>query len=481
MLLHVLIASQRQSTAQRIAHLMAGEDVLVTVLAEKEELEGRLRRSTCDLLLLDETMADRPDGFAVSGMRNLPHPPEVVVLSWSDDPLQATGMLAEEVLAVVHPSARKEELTEALRAILDRLRAQRHQELIIEEADEGPRLANYVTRSSSMQELLRLVSRVVQAQSTLLVLGETGVGKEHLSRAIHQEGPRASGPFVAVSCAALAEGLLESELFGHVAGAFTGAVRSRRGYFELAHQGTLFLDEIGEMSAAVQVKLLRFLQDKRIQPVGSEEEIGLDVRLITATNRDLPSEMARGRFRSDLYYRLSVVTLPIPPLRARREDIPALVDAYVRRFEFLLQRNVTEVSAEALALLTAYDWPGNIRELANVIERAVLLCDGDRITPADLPAETRTRAGGISDSAASSLEPTSVGFSNRLLEEPFLEARRRVLETFERSYVEQALSRCHGRIKDAAALSGINVRTLYEKMQRLGISKESFRIPPREG
>ena len=456
--------------------------MLVATLSGLDELMGRLKRSTCDILLLDEELSGEETPSIIADARGLPARPEVVVLSHSGDPARGTEMLAEKALAVVHPSASDEELADALQAILNRRRELLLQELIVEGGEQEPRLGNYIARSPAMRDLLSVVRRVTHADSTLLVLGETGVGKEHLSRAIHAEGPRAGGPFIAVSCAALSEGVLESELFGHVAGAFTGAVRARRGYFELAHRGTLFLDEIGELSPRIQVKLLRFLQDRKIQPVGSEEEIEVDIRLIAATNRDLPADRGKGRFRSDLYYRLSVVTLPIPPLRARQEDIAPLVVSYVDRFAYVMQRTITGVRPEAMQLLNQYEWPGNIRELANVVERAVLLCEGEEITSEDLPGEIRRN--GLHEArivVEGAAQEPAARFDEQVLSAPFLEARRAVMDTFERVYVEKVLSRCHGRVSDAARMSGINSRTLYEKMQRLGIRKELFKIPPKSG
>ena len=243
-----------------------------------------------------------------------------------------------------------------------------------------------------MQRFLALARRVVASDSALLILGETGVGKERVARAIHAESPRAAGPFLAVNCGALAESLLESELFGHEEGAFTGATRAHRGYFEIAHRGTIFLDEIGEMPRHVQVKLLRVLEDRHVLRVGGERPVKVDVRVMAATNRDLEADLASKRFRSDLYYRLAVVTLTLPSLRERREDIRPLVRHYVEYFRALLGRPVTGVSDQAMAALSAYDWPGNVRELINVMERAVLLAHGATLSEADLPPGIVSRA-----------------------------------------------------------------------------------------
>jgi transcriptional regulator with PAS, ATPase and Fis domain len=338
-----------------------------------------------------------------------------------------------------------------------------------------PRLSDFVTSSPAMQAFMGLVHRVVASDTSLLVLGETGVGKEHLARAIHAESPRARGPFVSVNCGALTETLLESELFGHEEGAFTGATRSRRGCFELAHRGTLFLDEIGELPAHLQSKLLHVLQRHEIQRLGSESKVPIDVRVVAATNRDIGEEVRARRFRNDLYYRLSVVSLSIPPLRARREDISALADAYVEYYRQHIRRDVRRVAPEALEAMGRYSWPGNVRELVNIIERAMLLANHDEITLADLPDSLRGQP------VAETLEP----FAATVLSRPnsaedwtlasLEEVRRRALESVERAYLSALLLQTGGRIGATAARAGIQPRSLFEKMRRYGLRKEDFR------
>jgi transcriptional regulator with PAS, ATPase and Fis domain len=235
--------------------------------------------------------------------------------------------------------------------------------------------------------VLDLCSRVAASNATVLLLGETGTGKEVLSRHIHASSPRTEKPFVAINCAALPETLLESELFGHERGAFTGAVAQKIGRFELAHGGTLFLDEIGDISQSIQIKLLRVLQEREFVRVGGTKTVACEVRIIAATNRNLQEAMKKGTFREDLYYRLNVFPIRMPPLRERREDIPLLVEHFMKLAAVQLNVGVTAVSEEAMALLAGYDWPGNIRELQNIVERAVLLSDGKTIGPEQLPRE----------------------------------------------------------------------------------------------
>ncbi len=335
-----------------------------------------------------------------------------------------------------------------------------------------PKLADFLSSSPRMRAFIDMVARVTHSDSTLLITGETGVGKERLARAIHAESPRADGPFVAVNCGALPETLLESELFGHRKGAFTGAERDRTGRFEAAAGGTLFLDEIAELPLPLQVKLLTVLQRHEVRPLGAVEPRPLDVRVLAATNRDVPAEVRAGRFREDLFYRLNVVSLVIPPLRDRAEDLPWLIGRFLRHFTETHGRpDLLGIEPEALERMLAYRWPGNVRELINVIERAVLLSRGDRVGVGDLPAAVRAGA-----TARPGAEPgPGAAVDRALLERPLAEARRRTTEAFERRYLEHHLKQAGGKLGEVARRAGINPRTLYAKMRRLGLRKEDYR------
>ncbi|MCU0663820.1 MAG: sigma-54 dependent transcriptional regulator, partial [Myxococcota bacterium] len=294
-------------------------------------------------------------------------------------------------------------------------------------------------------------------------------------RAIHAESPRSSGPFIAVNCGALPESLLESELFGHEEGAFTGASRSRRGWFELAHRGTIFLDEIGEMPPHVQVRLLRVLQDQEVQRIGAEASIKVNVRVMAATNRDLLAEVESGRFRRDLYYRLSVVTLSVPPLSQRPEDIRDMALWYVEALRPRVGRSVDSISEEALEALAEYTWPGNVRELINVIERAMLLCAEDEITLSDLPDTIRgARPDAFPMPLVLAPDADDDGMTP-LIAEPLAEAKRKAIDAFERAYLTLLLRFNEGRIGKTAAKAGITSRALYEKMRHHGLRKEDFK------
>ncbi|QDU68975.1 sigma-54 dependent transcriptional regulator [Engelhardtia mirabilis] len=480
MLLRILIGSHDPDQAAALGKLLGPSLAAhVRALRPNENLWAVLRAEPIDLLVVDEPLLGGGALAAIHELRSLPDAPEVVVLVEADDATHRAELLAAEAFAVINPDIPPAELIAAFQTIVRRRAHQAHREAAAARQQTTNLLSDLATKSPVMREFLALVRKVADTDSTLLVQGETGVGKEFLSRAIHTQSRRFAAPFVAVNCSALSESLLESELFGHVEGAFTGARRARRGYFELAHGGTLFIDEVGELSPQLQVKLLRVIQDRRIQPVGSEEEFEVDVRIIAATNLDLNQEMEADRFRPDLFYRLSVVTLDIPPLRLRREDIRAMVDTHVEHFAINLRRAVASVSPEALELLEGYDWPGNVRELVNVVERAVLLTDSRSILVRDLPEEIRSgrstaQPPGGGDLA---LQPrTASQVRNDPTQRPFAEARQELLDQFEMNYLRALLGRTNGRVTDAARLAELNSRSLYEKMRRHGIRKEFFKL-----
>jgi DNA-binding NtrC family response regulator len=302
--------------------------------------------------------------------------------------------------------------------------------------------SRFIGQSLPMRELGRKIARVVESDVTVAILGESGTGKELVARAIHADGPRRRGPFVAINCAAIADSLQDSELFGHERGAFTGALRQRRGCFEQANGGTLFLDELGEMSASTQARLLRTLEQRTIRRVGGAEDVPIDVRIVCATRRDLHADMATGRFREDLYFRLVVYPIELPPLRERHGDVPLLVSEVLRRLTRDVGRGEVQVHPEALAALARYEWPGNVRELINVLQRSVLLCQEEEITLADLPLYIRQRP--------------------RAPSEP--EGGVTPLRELERSAIDRALVSAGGHVGMAAKLLGISRATLYRRM-----------------
>ena len=362
-----------------------------------------------------------------------------VTKPWESEELRLTLRRAVEAFHLVRENGR---LVEELRRANERLAAENAY------LRESERPQEIVGDSAAMHGVLELVARVTGSRSTVLIEGETGTGKELVARAIHAGGPRRDHLFVAVNCATLSEGLLESELFGHRRGAFTGATEDRKGLFEVASGGTLFLDEISETSAGLQAKLLRVLQEGEVRPVGENRARMVDTRVIVATNRNLEDELKAGRFRDDLYYRLRVFPIRLPPLRERREDIPALARHLLGRLARQVKKPVAEPTEETLALLARYPFPGNVRELANELERAVLLAEPGAPITDDLLSERLQEAAG--DGAAPSL----------------LQHRA---NAFEREQIEAALARASGVKTHAAEELGITYRGLLKKMKRLGM------------
>ncbi len=301
-------------------------------------------------------------------------------------------------------------------------------------------------KSVSMEELLEMISYVAPTEATVLITGESGTGKELVAAELHRNSARESGPFVKVNCAALAESLLESELFGHEKGAFTGADKQREGKFVQAEGGTLFLDEIGETSQGMQVKMLRVLQEQELQRVGGEETIHTDARIIAATNRDLEQEVRDGNFREDLYYRLNVVTVHVPPLRERKDDVPLLVEHFVRKFSKKNRREVAGVTSECMDLLSSYSWPGNVRELENAIERGVILMRGEYLTEKSLPLPIQKQQ---REDAGEAAQPSS-------------------LQAQEKKLILKTLEETGGNKSEAARRLGITRKTLQNKLQKYG-------------
>jgi PAS domain S-box-containing protein len=311
------------------------------------------------------------------------------------------------------------------------------------------RLGEMIGRSAKMQEVFNLIQVVAKSDVTVLIQGESGTGKALLASTIHGLSHRKEGPFITVSCATLPESLLESELFGHVKGAFTGAIKDKPGRFELAHRGTIFLDEVGEISPSIQVKLLRVLQEQKFERVGGSRTLSVDVRVIAATNRDLPKAVQEGRFREDLFYRLHVVPITIPPLRERKEDIPPLVNHTFQKLAAKMQSESLGVSSEAMDVLMQHDWPGNVRELENALQFALVRTGGDTISPQSLPSW--------------------IGRGSERAERPG-KPLEKIVEERERDEIVKRLVQCQGKLSNVAKALGIGRTTLWRKMKRYRIS-----------
>ncbi len=474
MLSRITLAVKTPALRRMLAAALSGPNIWMRALSGPRLRWAAIEKSGGDLLIVEDLLVPPPSADRLRDFCANPAAPGVVLLAQKEDPEARARLLAAGCDAVLFAGLPRARLSETLDKLIARRRAADNRTMTARLGSETPTLDDFNSRNADMRYFLDTARKLVESDVSLLIMGETGVGKEWLARAIHNAGARREGPFVPVNCGALPDHLLESELFGHEEGAFTGAIRSRRGMFELAHGGTIFLDEIGEAAPHLQVKLLRVLQDHVIQPIGSEEFISVNVRVIAATNRDLASDLESELFRRDLYYRLSPVTLTIPPLRDRREDIPDLVRLQMSRLRARAHRSVSGISPEAMELLCRYDWPGNIRELINVLERAMLLCRGEVITPADLPETVRQPPG---PAAAPSVPPAKPS-SDSPLSAPaktWREVRAKTLEEAERAYFSALLRECEGRIGSTARRAGMHPRTLFDRLRKLGIRKEDFR------
>ena len=431
----------------------------VTVAESGDQAVAVLDSQVFDIVITDLRMPGDTDGIGVlTAVKERKLDTEVVVVTafaTTDTALSAMRKGAYDYLTkpfkvdiintVINRALEKRSLVEANVA----LRAQ---------VAKRYRLASIIGKSARMQKLFELITKIHSAKTSVLITGESGTGKELVARALHTEGNRCDAEFVAVNCGAIPDNLMESELFGHTKGAFTGAVSDKVGLIRRADQGTLFLDEIGELSLALQVKLLRVLQERVVRPVGGEEEIEVDVRVVAATNRELEEEVARGGFRSDLYYRLNVIELRLPPLRQRKTDIPLLAEHFLRRHTAGLPREIRGFTPEALKHLELYDYPGNVRELENMIERAVTLADGPLVEVSDLP-ERKTPAPHPGEHAPSAFPADGIDLD-------------RTIADFERSIVEQAMAQAGGVRKRAATLLGISFRSLRYRLAKLGLDSQ---------
>ncbi len=470
MLIRLALAVRDRSMQKYLAQKLSGPDVRVESFGQAPLAWQKVLRSGCDVIVIAESVIPPPTETGITILNQLPENPTTVVIHANDSWEQHAELAAAGADVILYAGVSKRSLSEAIETTLESRRQFIQRRQLYRRGFAEPKITDFASESQAMQILMDEVRQVIPSDSPILLLGETGVGKEHLAKAIHAESPRSAGPFISVNTAAMPEQLLESELFGHEQGAFTGAVRYRRGAFELAHGGTIFLDEIGEMLLYMQTKLLQVLQDYEVRPIGGENTTWVDVRVIAATSRDLEAEIAQNGFRQDLYFRLSVLTLKIPPLRYRKEDIPAMVRRFLALYRHKIGREVNGISAQALLALTNYDWPGNVRELMNVIERAVLLCKTNELGIVDLPSTFRSDG-----SVTGSILPLEDFGETEWLNKPLREIQKDVLDQVERRYLELALKKTGGRVGRAARIAGIHPRGLYNKMKRLDLRKEDFK------
>jgi two-component system NtrC family response regulator len=399
---------------------------------------------TLDLGLPPDAQGAAEGMAALFQIQQLEDPPKVVVITGREEREHALRAVEQGAYDYFCKPIQAEELKVVLRRALF-LQQVEHESRERQRGSTRRGLEEMLGASPAMDAVFASVRKVAATDAPVLVVGESGTGKELVARAIHRLGPRHKGPFVAINCGAIPENLLESELFGHEKGAFTGAHVQRKGRLETAHGGTLFLDEIGELPPPLQVKLLRFLQERRLERVGGRQEIAVDVRVLAATNADLRLAMREGRFREDLYYRIGVVVIAVPPLRERGEDVLLLASSFLRGYAAESRKRTSGFTREALEALQAHDWPGNVRELENRVKRAVVMAEGPRIQPADLELEDARLEG---------------------------RALREVRAELERDTIQRALARHKGNLTRTAAELGVSRPTLYGLIERLGIDRE---------
>jgi len=451
----ILIVDDEPSMRDMLRIVLRRDGFDVLVAANGAEATATLEKERVDLLLSDIRMPD------VSGVDVLRKAKEInrdiiafmmTAFASTDSAVEAMRLGAVDYFT---KPFNMDELRLKVRQHLEAHRIKQENVLLKRALNTSHEFCNIIGRSDAMLAVFKMVETIARTNSTVLITGESGTGKDLVARAVHYNSLRREHPFVALNCGALPETLLESELFGHMRGAFTGADSNKKGLIEVAERGTIFLDEIGEMSPTMQVKLLRVLQDRRFRRLGGTEEVQADIRVIAATNQDLEKMVAESRFREDLYYRINVIHLHLPPLRERREDIPLLAEHSLAKYSEGIDKPVRSISREALDLLTAYDWPGNVRELENAMERAVALEQTPVILPESLPAHVRSgtskRVGGSDNAVGTQAEPLPE------LEEGFdLEAKG---EELYRTYIALALEKAGGVQTKAAEMLGMSFRS----------------------
>ena len=451
----ILIVDDEKSILDLLSMVFKKEGyVIYTALSSQKALEI-LDEHDIDLVITDIRMP------GMSGLdllfhikENYPDIPIIMITAYGST-REAVRALKAGALDYITKPFDIDELKIVVRNALHKRHLEQENIHLKKELSKRYSFENIIGKSKKMQEIFNLIEKIAPTDATVLICGESGTGKELVAKAIHYKSLRRNNKFVSINCGALPENLLESELFGHVKGSFTGAYSDKRGLFEVANKGTILLDEIGEMSPMTQVKLLRALQERKIRRVGGVEEIEIDVRIIAATNQNLKEKIKKGEFREDLFYRLNVISITIPPLRERKEDIPLLVEHFIEKYSKQFQKDKKKVSLEVMKVFQDYHWPGNIRELENVIERAMALAQGDKITIDDIPKEI--------------IYPATVEMPITIPEEGFnLNSH---LEELSRRYIEYALIKADRNIKRAAELLGISYRSLRHYINKYQIKK----------
>ena len=460
----ILVAEDERAIQLAIRGLLRRDGYEVELADNGEAAIRKIRETPLDLVLTDLALGQGPSGMDVLRFAKEHRPEAAVVMITA----HGTEKIAVEAMKLgaedyVPKPFDNEELRVVVKRALERTRLQRENRMLLERIERDFGFENLIGSGPGMKQVFETIQKVAETDLSVLIRGESGTGKEGVAQALHQRSSRRARPFVAVNCAAISRELVESELFGHEKGAFTGADARRVGKFEAAHEGTIFLDEIGDMPRETQAKVLRVLEERSFERVGGNRTVEVDVRVVAATHRDLEAEVREGRFREDLYYRLNVVEIAIPPLRERVEDIPALAERFLTQVAERLGREKKMVDADTLAALARHPWRGNVRELRNAIEQASVLAPGGVIGVGDL------RLGVLEAGAAAAAQPSTVPTNL-----PFRDAKRSIVESFERSYLIQALRAHGGNISRTAESIGMVRQSLQQKIRELGLRSDDW-------
>jgi DNA-binding NtrC family response regulator len=458
----VLVVEDERAIQLALSGLLTREGYAVETAASGAAALARIAEAPFDCVLTDLSLGDGPSGMDVLKRAKEVRPQTAVVMitAHGNEKIAVEAMKAGAEDYVPKPFD-NDEIRMVVARCLERTRLERENQVLLDRLAREVGFEDLVGPGPAMRKVFETIQKVAETDLTVLVRGESGTGKELVAQALHHRSPRAKRPFVAVNCAAISRELVESELFGHEKGAFTGADARRVGRFEAAEGGTIFLDEIGDMPLETQAKVLRVLQERSFERVGGTRPIEVDVRVVAATHRDLEKEVREGRFREDLYYRLRVVVIEIPPLRERPEDLPLLVARFLEQVAKRLGRERKPIGPAALARLARHPWPGNVRELRNVVEQAAVLASGPEISEEDL------RLDGAALPPGKSLPPEHAA--------TFADAKRLAVEQFEREYLLRALRQCGGNISRAAESIGMVRQSLQQKIRELGLRDEDWR------
>lgn len=467
----VLVVDDEPALRRSVARLLLSRGMQVVTAEDGANAIELLPAQRIDVAIIDLFMP-RVGGLELLDHIKTHHPGIEVILmtAFGDVETAVRAVRAGAYHFLTKPFRSNDEVVLTVVKAAERRRLLDHTAMLERRLEQMEKFGELIGNSARMQDVYRLAMGVAAASSTVLILGESGTGKELTARAIHQHSPRNERPFVAVNCSAIPVDLVESELFGHKRGAFTGATADREGLFEAADHGTIFLDEVGDLPALAQVKLLRVLQEGEVKRVGANETRIVDVRVIAATNVDLRTRIGEGAFREDLFYRLNVVAISLPPLRERDADVPLLAYHFLKKYADRAGRSIQRISTEAMQLLQAQPWPGNVRELENAIEYAVVFCKGDEITVDALPMSREQR---VVASIRQSKEPGGVMLPSNLLDLPYRDAKQRAVDAFESAYFDALLRRTGGNVSEAARQAGLDRSNFRRAAKRSGIGGAS--------